>query len=83
MARYELRHGKYGAYFHDTERGGNEGSDMHLEHVLTALNRKEELKQKVVLMRGDFSRLVGSISNKALNQLAVMWGTGMEPRGGQ
>lgn len=39
MARYELRNGKWGAYFHDTK---NNGFDMPLDIVLDKLNRLEE-----------------------------------------
>jgi len=40
--RYELRMGKFGAYFHDTQRGGSDGIDMPLEHVLEKLNRLDD-----------------------------------------
>lgn len=40
--RYELRYGKWGAYFHDRERGGKDGFDMPLETVLAKLNRLED-----------------------------------------
>lgn len=43
MARYEIRHGKFGAYFHDTEIA----FDMPLDLVLEALNRKEEYKRRL------------------------------------
>lgn len=37
--RYEIRQGKFGAYFHDTHYNG---FDMPLEIVLEKLNRLEE-----------------------------------------
>ena len=39
--RYELRYGKYGACFHDTERDSSEELDMPLDIVLEKLNRLE------------------------------------------
>lgn len=45
--RFELRHGKFGPYFHDTQRGGLDGFDMPLERVLDKLNRVEELTQRL------------------------------------
>ena len=47
MKRYEIRYGKWGAYFHDTERGGSEGFDMPLDHVLEKLNRLEDYTQRL------------------------------------
>lgn len=47
MERYELRHGKFGPYFHDTERGGDDGQDMPLLYVLEKLNRLEEYTQRL------------------------------------
>lgn len=41
MNRFELRWGKWGAYFHDRERGGSEGCSLTLENVLEKLNRLE------------------------------------------
>lgn len=45
--RFELRVGKFGHYFHDTQRGGPKGFDMPLEHVLEKLNRMEEYTQRL------------------------------------
>ena len=39
--RFEIRYGKFGAYFHDNDRGGEDGFDMPLEMVLEKLNRLE------------------------------------------
>lgn len=44
--RYELRSGKFGFYFHDTERGHN-GFDMPLDMVLEKLNRLEEYTKRL------------------------------------
>jgi len=41
--RYELRSGKFGMYFYDTESV----VDLSLESVLEKLNRKEEYKQRL------------------------------------
>lgn len=43
--RFELRHGKYGPYFHDRRRGG--GYDLPLEEVLAKLNRLEGYKERL------------------------------------
>lgn len=45
--RFELRQGKYGMYFHDTQRGGQDGFDMPLDMVLEKLNRLEEYTQRL------------------------------------
>jgi len=45
--RFELRHGKFGAYFHDTKRGGKDGFQMPLDHVLDKLNRLEEYTKRL------------------------------------
>lgn len=45
--RFELRTGKFGQYFHDTQRGGKEGFAMPLEHVLEKLNRLDEYTQRL------------------------------------
>lgn len=42
--RYEIRTGKYGQYFFDTE---GSGYALPLETVLEKLNRKEEYKQRL------------------------------------
>jgi hypothetical protein len=42
--RYELRQGKFGPYFHDTERGGRDGYDMPLADVLDKLNRLKRMQ---------------------------------------
>jgi hypothetical protein len=47
MARYELRHGKFGVYFHDTQRGGKDGYDMPIDTVLEKLNRLEDYTQRL------------------------------------
>jgi hypothetical protein len=44
MKRYELRHGKFGPYFHDTQGGG---LDLSLERVLGRLNEIDELKARL------------------------------------
>ena|SRR3990167_7653725 len=44
--RFELRHGKFGSYFHDTRRCGKGGFDMPLDHVLEKLNRLEEYTRR-------------------------------------
>ncbi len=43
--RFELRQGKFGPYFHDTERGG--GFDMPLDHVLDKLNRLDDYTKRL------------------------------------
>lgn len=45
--RFELRNGKWGAYFHDTERGGSDGSDLPLDEVLSKLNRMDEYTKRL------------------------------------
>lgn len=45
--RYEIRTGKFGQYFHDTERGGREGFDMPLALVLDKLNEIPDLKARL------------------------------------
>lgn len=45
--RYELRTGKFGQYFHDTERGGTGGIDMPLALVLAKLNEIPGLKARL------------------------------------
>jgi hypothetical protein len=47
VPRYEIRYGKWGAYFHDNERGGPNGFDMPLEFVLEKLNRLDEYTQRL------------------------------------
>ncbi len=42
--RYELRNGKYGAYFWDTQ---GSGYALPLESVLEKLNRKEDYKARL------------------------------------
>lgn len=46
-ARFELRMGKFGAYFHDRERGGKDGFDLPLDHVLEKLNRLEAYTKRL------------------------------------
>lgn len=55
--RFELRAGKYGQYFHDTQRGGKDGFDMPLEHVLEKLNRLEEYTKR--LAKANKGRAIG------------------------
>jgi hypothetical protein len=45
--RFELRQGKYGMYFHDTQRGGKDGFDIPLDMVLEKLNRLEKYTQRL------------------------------------
>ena len=45
--RYELRIGKFGQYFHDTQRGGTGGFDMSLALVLDKLNEIPDLKARL------------------------------------
>ena len=45
--RFELRHGKFGPYFHDTQRGGKDGYDLPLEAVLEKLNRLDEYTKRL------------------------------------
>lgn len=47
MARYELRTGKWGVYFHDRERGGKDGFDMPLDIVLEKLNRLDAYTERL------------------------------------
>lgn len=45
--RFEIRMGKFGAYFHDNERGGKDGFDLPLDLVLEKLNRIEGYKARL------------------------------------
>lgn len=45
VGRYEIRHGKFGAYFHDNE--GGSASSMTLVSVLQKLNESVELKARL------------------------------------
>ena len=47
VVRFELRTGKWGPYFHDTQRGGPEGHDMPLDVVLEKLNRLEAYTKRL------------------------------------
>lgn len=58
MERFELRNGKWGAYFHDTQRGGTDGYDMPLDWVLEKLNRLEAYTQR--LAKANKGRRVGT-----------------------
>lgn len=44
MKRYELRRGKFGAYFHDTQYGG---MDLPLDDVLDKMNEIDDLKSRL------------------------------------
>lgn len=46
--RFELRVGRFGAYFHDRERGGPNGFDLPLDLVLEKLNRIEGYKARLL-----------------------------------
>lgn len=48
--RYELRHGKFGPYFHDTRSG----YDMPLGDVLDTLNRYALRKAQLTWFVGEF-----------------------------
>ena len=45
--RFELRQGKFGMYFHDTERGDKNGYPVPLDEVLEKLNRLEEYTKRL------------------------------------
>jgi len=42
--RYELKTGKFGCYFHDTQK---QGTNLSLGTVLEILNRKEDYKKRL------------------------------------
>lgn len=48
--RYELRHGKFGPYFHDTRNG----YDMPLDEVLNTLNRYALRKAQLTWFVGEY-----------------------------